>query len=529
MDCIECGSHNVNKRGFSETVSGTKQRYKCQDCGKHFAVLLNDVDDEEDFEYSESYFDDLETTDYVRGEDYLDKAIYSKKTVVITAAQNNTPVEVGFLKCLQSYVKERDAGLVVIPIKYKTINSEDDLLANSYDESIVPYLVENTLTWNDYHVKVYAGIKIQATAENPLSGLDPLSKGNSVIVGHAQVQLKTLPNMQKRISDILTTTGAITSKNYSKTKLGEKARFNHSLSALVIEFDRDTFHIRHLNYDPGNESFYDLDKHYKSDGTVEDSSIVALVTGDEHIMFRDGNVEQQTYRSPDSIVSKLRPLYIVRHDILDSYSISHHHRKNVFTNFAKFKSGVNDVEKELIEAIEYVNDTTPAGSHSLIVQSNHNEHLLRWMNEVDIKTEPWNALIYHKLMYMVLQDTKMTPHGTEHPDPFQLYAEPLLAENITFVSRGGASIAGIEVGMHGDFGVNGARGSAKSFARMPNKMIVGHSHSPAIEKGCYVVGTSSRLSLEYNKGASTWHHAHCIIHPNGKRQLIFITQDGWCL
>ena len=84
---------------------------------------LNDVDDEEDFEYSESYFDDLETTDYVRGEDYLDKAIYSKKTVVITAAQNNTPVEVGFLKCLQSYVKERDAGLVVIPIKYKTINS----------------------------------------------------------------------------------------------------------------------------------------------------------------------------------------------------------------------------------------------------------------------------------------------------------------------------------------------------------------------------------------------------------------------
>lgn len=132
-------------------------------------------------------------------------------------------------------------------------------------------------------------------------------------------------------------------------------------------------------------------------------------------------------------------------------------------------------------------------------------------------------------MYQMLEKTEMGLSGTEHPDPFELIASPWLKENVQFCQRSGMKVLGIEVGQHGDRGINGARGSAVSFAKVPTKMIVGHSHSPQINKGCYVVGTSSMLALEYNKGASTWHHAHCIIHRNGKRQMIFITNDGWKL
>lgn len=525
MNCIECGTSNIHKNGTIESSIGLKQKYKCKDCNKNFSVL---IESEEEIEYNEedTFADD---PIYVRESDWLAKNIYNKNVVVITAAQNNTPINKEFFSALKSYVSKRNAGFAIIPIKYKTINSEDSVIADLYDVNVEPFIVENTLTWDKHNVKVYAGLKIQATAENPLSGLDPLSKGHSIIIGHAQVQLRMLPNLQKRIADVLTSTGVVTQKNYSKTKMGEKARFNHSLSAIVLEFDKTSYHLRHLNYDTKTESFCDLDQQYFADGKVLTCQAEALVTGDEHIAFRDPLVELATYRNSDSMVSVLKPKAIVRHDVLDAHSISHHTRKNVFSNFAKYKSGQNRIAEELDQAIEYLNETTPSWSKSLIVQSNHNEHLLRWLNDIEIKTEPWNAIVYHYLMYKMLLQTEMGNHGTEHPDPFELYARDALNDNIVFVNRQGAEIQGIEVGAHGDYGVNGARGSAKSFARMPNKTITGHSHSPAIEKGAYVVGTSSRLVLEYNKGASSWHHAHCIIHTNGKRQLVFITPDGWRL
>lgn len=536
MHCQNCGSTATIKKGFVELSSGrVKQRYKCKTCDSSFSVMSEDetIDDmfaeETELEYNDEVV--LETVDfhYERSADWLQSNVYSKKRLVITAAQNNTPVNSGFLGALKTYIEDNGAGLIVIPIKYKTINSQDDMLADAYDEDIERYLCENTIEFPKYNLKIYAGLKIQATAENPLSGLDPLSKGRSIVVGHAQVQLKTLPNLDKRISDIITTTGVITEKNYSKTKLGEKARFNHSLSAVVVEFDENHYHLRHLNYDEETNSFWDINKQYSSSSISDGLQCAALVTGDEHAIFRDETVERWTYNDPNSIVSVMKPLSIVRHDTLDAYSISHHHRKNVFTQYAKWKSGVNRIEDELRQTIDYLNNTTPGFSTSYIVQSNHNEHLLRWLNEVDIKAEPWNAKFYHYLMYNMLEETEMTPNGTSHPDPFKLVAKDHLKANIKFVDRGGMKIMGIEVGAHGDFGVNGARGGPKSFARIPDKMIVGHSHSPSIEKGCYTVGTSSKLSLEYNKGASTWHHAHVIIHPNGKRQMIFITPDGWRL
>lgn len=527
MKCIECGTTNLNKRGFSETSLGVKQRYKCLDCGKSFSVLpATEAEEETEISYDE---DATSSGKYIRTDSWIKSNVYNKKIIVVTAAQNNTDIDEDFYNCLINYVERKDANLLVIPIKYKTVNAEDDLSIDMYDSRLESYLIENTLNWEKHNLKIYAGIKIQATAENPLSGLDPLSKGSSIIIGHAQVQLKTLPTLNDSLSSIITSTGAVTQKNYSNTKMGEKARFNHSLSAVVLEFDENTFHLRHLNYDPIEKSFCDLDKEYTSLGNVNTVSVEAVVTGDEHALFRDELVEQFTYLNRDSLVNVTKPAYIVRHDVLDSYSASHHHRKNIFTTYAKFKSGFNSISDELDITIKYLNDTTPEWSKSLIVQSNHNEHLLRWLNEVDIRTEPWNALIYHYLMYSMLQVAEMGDSGAEYPDPFQLFAKNRLSDNIEFISRRGHQILGIEIGTHGDYGVNGARGSAKSFARMPSKTITGHSHSPVIEKGAYVVGTSSKLRLEYNKGASTWRHAHCIIHKNGKRQLIFITPDGWRL
>jgi hypothetical protein len=65
--------------------------------------------------------------------------------------------------------------------------------------------------------------------------------------------------------------------------------------------------------------------------------------------------------------------------------------------------------------------------------------------------------------------------------------------------------------------------------RIGVKSVIGHSHTPAIEEGCYQVGTSTKLSRGYTHGPSSWLNTHAIIYPNGKRTLINIIDGKWRL
>ena len=126
--------------------------------------------------------------------------------------------------------------------------------------------------------------------------------------------------------------------------------------------------------------------------------------------------------------------------------------------------------------------------------------------------------------------TRITSTGLVTVDPFAEYAREYMKkwDQTTFLPRDDSYlIEGIEVGFHGDQGPNGARGNARSFARVGVRTVVGHSHSPGIYGTCYQVGTSSRLKLEYNKGPSSWLNTHCIIYPNGKRSLVSIINGKW--
>ena len=40
VTCPNCGSENVVKKGKTKTKTGTKQRWKCKDCGKYFTTEL---------------------------------------------------------------------------------------------------------------------------------------------------------------------------------------------------------------------------------------------------------------------------------------------------------------------------------------------------------------------------------------------------------------------------------------------------------------------------------------------------------
>lgn len=497
--CIHCGSDKVNADGKRTTVAGViKQKYTCKNCGKNYSVDTGN----NKFSSSEKLDDQI---------------------IVITAAQNNTEVNEKFLSALLFYCAKRNAKLKIIPIKAGVLEEGTELEWHVDDE----YLLTGAVQASE-KLRILSNLNILPSIDNPLSGLDHLSKGDSLIVGHTQLQYKTLAVNAVDTPAILTTTGVITKPNYTQSKQGEKARFNHSYSALVVEKTDNEFHIRVLNADDTG-GFYDISGYYTGTAFKALKGVEALITGDEHALFVSPEVRAATYDNKDSIANTLKPKLIVRHDVLDCYSVSHHHKNSFFTRYGKFHAGTHKIEDELEITLEFIKKTTPKYATNLIVSSNHNDHLYRWLNEAEPKFEPWNAKIYHQLMYLMLDKMSLLDDGFTYDNPFELWVRSKKhTEMIQFIGRDDSyKICDIEISNHGDAGTNGSRGSLLQYSRLAYKQVIGHSHSPGIKSGAYQVGTSSKLRLEYVKGPSSWLHTHCVIYPNGKRQLISIINGNW--
>jgi len=460
------------------------------------------------------------------------RAIRKARRWVVTAAQNNTPVDAEFLKALETYAAENNAEIIVRPIRYKNPTSnivpEHEVPDGMWwDPAMAQYLVDDEIETKDV---VIPDVRIAATAANPLVGLDARSGLKHGVYGATQLAMKTVATLYENLPKILYSTGAVTVPNYSTTKSGNLAEFHHSMSAIIIEQDRRgrTF-LRSVTWD--GESFIDIDRQYTAHGSSERApSWSALVTGDEHAWFVDPKVKEATYLSPDSMVAIGQPDFVVRHDVLDCYSISHHHDGNALIQRNKATFGWSNLRKELNDTLGYIEETTTTDFTNIIVSSNHNDHLSRWLSSGERGVTPENKLIYHELMVVMLASAERRDTGAAMVNPFEAYANQYYIgeDEIQFLSGKKAfMIHDIDVSQHGHSGPNGSRGSRNNLSKIGAKTVIGHSHSPGIVGGCWQVGTSSRMDLEYLSGPSSWLHCHCVIHANGKRQLLPIIDGKW--
>ncbi len=510
--CPNCESIRLRKRGKRNYRGVLSQRYSCKECHTRFYQTVAD-----EIQIVEK--------DTLNINNYIPKR---QGKWLITSAVSDIPVNRLALDTMMGYCEHQNAEFIVVPIKYKLHGLAEADKEYKWAEEAQPYLVRENTRLTD-NLVLLAGVRISPSIGNPLTGFEAFSKGDSLIIGHPQIAMKTIALSHVDPSAMITTTGCVTQPVYTDTKQGEKAVFNHSFAAVIIEQDGDDFHYRILHIDKTGTA-YDLDRMYTGKFMAPSRSIPALVIGDEHIIHVDKTVTAATFTDDDSIVNALKPEYIVRHDSFDGYSLSHHHKHNVFTNYAKHHSGADNVTDELRLTVDYIARTTPSFSRSVIVSSNHNDHLCRWLNECDPKKDPRNAKLYHELMFLMLGKTESGPSGTIHPDPFALWTEhnyPSI-DNVEFISSFSSfKVKDIELSMHGHLGANGARGNIVGFSKLGMKTITGHSHSPGIFGGAYAVGHSCLSKLEYNGGASSWSQAHCLIYPNGKRTPIFIKNGRW--
>jgi hypothetical protein len=372
---------------------------------------------------------------------------------------------------------------------------------------------------------VLGDISTQPTAVSPLSGFESITHGESGILGHPKLQMTVIPTPHQRLPKIMTTTGACTVENYTDSKAGKKGEFHHVIGAVVVEVAGPTFHLRHLNA-RGDGAFCDLDMAYYPDGSVKAAGpYQGLVFGDAHPAFADPLVVRATFGSK-GLVERLNPKTLVFHDLLDSYAVNPHHFGNPFIAVAKQRWGKDNIAEEVQDTIEWLEHHVGT-RQAVVVPSNHDDMLQRWMKTNDWRLDPLNAEFYLETALHLVRGAKMKENGATTPDAFAFWLERRRSEYKIRALRRNESftIAGIECSLHGHEGPNGARGTMKNLSKLGVKVISGHSHTPGIEAGHYRTGTMTHLSLEYTGPIGSWLNAHVSIDPMGKRH-IHICIDG---
>lgn len=460
-----------------------------------------------------------------------------RQIFIITAAQNATPVHKNTWATLKNmaeyYGQFYRTELQAIGTRYKnptsfwSKNNEDD---EWWDEEVMPYLLTDRRLLNS-RLMVLGDMKVEWASNQPLQGLDALTKDKSGIVGHPKRALRSIPTPQHKQPKVMFTTGACTVANYTDTKRGQIGKFNHCLGALIVEIEGDTFYVRELTANE-NGCIIDLDMEFTPMGWHPAKRAQALVTGDIHERWKCKDVIRATFDAKDSLMKLVRPRYLFLHDLLDFHSRNHHHRDDWLISYGKRKFGIEDVKKEVDDAIRFANRVTPDDCKTQIVSSNHDRAMTRWIKDkqYDFRNDPVNARFYIELIAPIMDGTKQTNGGIEIPDAFITYAKSRMNKNVRFLEQGESFVVGnVEQAFHGDIAAGGARGTTTNLSIIGVKVNKGHSHTAEIVGGCYSAGTSANR-MEYEQGGPSSHsHAHILQDANGKRTIIFFINGRFCL
>ncbi len=451
-----------------------------------------------------------------------ERVLDPKKTrFIITWAQNDTPVHEAFISNIEAYAKQIKAGIHVIAGRYKNPTSVfTDKKYETWSDRILDYLDANRHEVHKY-MWIMSDVKIQPTAVDPMTGLQGMSGINSCIFGSPKVQLETIPVLEGNIPKMMLTTGACTVNNYTDSKAGKKGEFHHTLGFVIVEIkDDEVFFARQVTaLDDGSFSdLYYRVKYNEETGSSEvtrQSTMAAIVLGDLHYGQHDPRIIKRTLK----LFDKLKPENVVLHDVFDGLSINHHELNDPFIQFQREMDGSNSLRHEIDAMLIGLEDFKDY--NVTVVRSNHDDFLDRWLKNTDWRKASTlrNSIEYMEFAALLLKGEApqgIIPHLIKQKFP----TFNTLGRSDSFI------VNDWELGLHGDVGSNGSRGSLLQFRKLNRKMVVGHYHSPGRKDGALSVGTSTKLRVNYNVGPSSWLQSHVLIHNDGKAQHIcFIEGD----
>ncbi|WP_279482234.1 hypothetical protein [Aureimonas sp. SK2] len=456
--------------------------------------------------------------------------------LILTAAQDDTPVHEGFWRNLTAYAAHLDAQLAVGGFTYQLGLFEDHAVATGvYAAELQPYLEFGRVQLGP-DLLIVGDANILPTTANPLAGWHTVNGGGHVVIPHARRALETIPRMPGRPPRYVQSTGCCTLPSYTPRASGRRALFHHTYGALLIEIDVDgEVFIRELAAEDDG-SFQDLTARVDSGVVTYGHAVAALVCGDDHQAAMDPNIALATWGidvrtnrqvTSDCLIDLLRPAHQVRHDVLDFRRRNHHDRGSVHSRARMLAAGTTNVEEEVHAAAAFLVATSRPWCQTHQVESNHDDALTRWLRDLKAAEDEENAYYHAELNAAWLRAIRRRD-DTFNPIRHAMGAVGGYDNVVDFVGYGrGLRIAGVECGLHGDIGISGSRGSPNQFRRLGDKVVSAHTHSPKIVEGVYVAGVSASLSQGYNdRGPGAWANGHVVIYPSGKRALLCMHPDG---
>lgn len=464
---------------------------------------------------------------------------------IFTSAQDASEIHEDFLGNLEAYAQWLGncqihiAGFTYSKKLFTDHEKHSDTVY--WHERIWQYLTHDQIQVGDG--LVFCGeMNTVPTAVTPLSGFETYTRDKWGIFPHAKIQLQSVATAKMARTKQLMTTGCITMPNYLQMKAGIKASFHHQIGAVLVELMPDgSFFCRHLHADGLGElegGFYDLDRRVEAGNVTTGHHVEALSYGDIHHEKLDPEVALTTWgydvetgktiTRQNTLLDSLRPRHQFFHDLSDFAPRNHHNIKDPHFLFKTHQQGVDNVELALIGCSGFLAETRRPFVSTKVIQSNHDNALLRWLKEADYRNDPVNALFFLETQtsyYRQLAD------GVSDPAIFEQVLRDFQVDalaGVEFVSEDDSyMILGTEFAMHGHLGANGARGNPRHYTKMGAKSVTGHTHSPQIIDGAYVNGVSGSLDMGYNRGLSSWAHAHTAMYQNGARVILTMMNGRW--
>jgi hypothetical protein len=474
---------------------------------------------------------------------------------IVSSAQNNTKVHSRFVANLLAYknwLESRDSAVPSVPLMisrfmYNKTAYNNHYLAKPgrkptatdsgeawYDAAIEPYVCDDPERHGSCRYQLApdlqwrADANISPTAHDPLSGRQVDCGTHSGIFPHTKHHISSQPHMQGEKPRFLYSTGTVTQMNYIQRNEGQKAEFHHVYSAMLVEVNSDgDWWARNLNADC-NGCFYDC-----PGGQVVKVNHGQVTTGhrtegiswgDVHASEIDPEVAVVNWGTPDNqcgAIDALRPKYQTMHDLFSMRSQSHHDRNKFGERYRKWFRGEDIVLNEVDQTRDLVHLASRDFCQMVVVNSNHDRHGERWLDEADFKVDLPNARFY-----LLAQLARLD--AIEADDDEWTFLEWAMRQRecppVRFLRLDESLIIGprnhpIECGLHGDLGPNGSRGSTRNLANLGRRNTKGHDHTATVFQGTYSAGVC-QLKMRYAKGPSSWSISHVLTYLNGKRAML---------
>jgi hypothetical protein len=480
---------------------------------------------------------------------------------ILTSVQNNTKLHPGFNN-LMGYSEWLDgrkfssckfmvgtftydlASYGERSVKKGKVKGQRDLW---YAKEIEDYIVDES-------VELAPGLfwcgeqNILPTAKHPLTAMEDYNGRASNLVPHTKIAMESVPSMADEATKFNYSTGAVTQRNYIQKRAGIIAEQNHDYGALIVCVDSGgNWWVRQLYIGPDDEVLDVgppdcIGVRVQAGSVTEEHVTEGINWGDIHASEMELWVRELAW-GEGGMLDMLQPSYQFMNDLYSMRSRTHHEMRDFHRMYEKHNYEEESVEDEITLTADFLVEACRDDCETVVVPSNHDRHLDRWLNEADFRLDPLNARFFCAAQYAMLTaiDTgdrdfnilewaiqrSVTGHDMLPTEAASKLDVRFLATDESFVigkRKGGRG--GVECGLHGDLAANGARGSTQALTKLGRALNKGHDHAAAIRGRVFSAGACA-LNLAYMRGPNSQSVSHIVTYKNAARAIITMWNEAW--